>query len=38
MDSDRATSQDIRPIEIAILNLRPTKIEAETQFMRLLSN
>ena len=38
MDSERATSQDIRPIEIAILNLMPTKIETETQFMRLLSN
>ena len=38
MDRERATSQDIRPIEIAILNLMPTKIETETQFMRLLSN
>lgn len=38
MDSERATSQDIRPIEIAILNLMPTKKETETQFMRLLSN
>ena len=25
MDKERATSQDIRPIEIAILNLMPTK-------------
>ena len=38
MDRERATSQDIRPIEIAILNLMPTKKETETQFMRLLSN
>lgn len=38
MDKERATTQDIRPIEIAILNLMPTKTETETQFMRLLSN
>lgn len=38
MDKTRAVSQDIRPIEIAILNLMPTKEETETQFMRLLSN
>lgn len=38
MDRERAFSQDIRPIEIAILNLMPTKKETETQFMRLLSN
>ena len=38
MKSKRAASQDIRPIEIAILNLMPTKIETETQLMRLLSN
>lgn len=38
MDSGRAFSQDIRPIEIAILNLMPTKEDTETQFMRLLSN
>jgi homoserine O-succinyltransferase len=38
MDSDRAVSQQIRPIEIAILNLMPTKETTETQFMRLLSN
>lgn len=34
----RAVSQDIRPIEIAIVNLMPTKIETETQLVRLLSN
>ena len=38
MNSERAYSQDIRPLEIAILNLMPTKVETETQFMRLLSN
>ena len=38
MTRERATGQDIRPIEIAILNLMPTKEETETQFMRLLSN
>lgn len=34
----RAKTQDIRPIEIAILNLMPTKIATETQLLRLLSN
>lgn len=38
MGKDRALSQDIRPIEIAILNLMPTKKVTETQLMRLLSN
>lgn len=38
MDKERATSQEIRPIEIALLNLMPTKETTETQFMRLLSN
>ncbi len=38
IDKERATAQDIRPIEIAILNLMPTKKETETQFLRLLSN
>ncbi|MBO4989567.1 MAG: homoserine O-succinyltransferase [Clostridia bacterium] len=38
MDKERAISQDIRPIEIAILNLMPTKEVTETQLMRLLSN
>ena len=38
MDKQRAVSQEIRPIEIAILNLMPTKETTETQFMRLLSN
>lgn len=34
----RASRQDIRPIEIAILNLMPTKIDTENQLLRLLSN
>ena len=38
MDTARAGVQDIRPIEIAILNLMPTKETTETQFLRLLSN
>ena len=38
MDHERAQRQDIRPIEIAIVNLMPTKIETETQLIRLLSN
>lgn len=38
MDKKRAVGQDIRPIEIAILNLMPTKETTETQLMRLLSN
>lgn len=38
MPEDRAVSQDIRPLKIVILNLMPTKIETETQFIRLLGN
>ncbi len=38
MDTHRAYTQAIRPLEICILNLMPTKVETETQFMRLLSN
>ena len=38
MGEARANTQDIRPIEIAIVNLMPTKIETETQLMRMLSN
>ena len=33
-----AEHQDIRPLEIVILNLMPKKIETETQLLRLLSN
>lgn len=38
MNDSRAVTQDIRPLEIAIVNLMPTKIVTETQLMRLLSN
>lgn len=38
MAEDRAMSQDIRPLQILLLNLMPTKIETETQILRLLSN
>ncbi|MBQ6727569.1 MAG: homoserine O-succinyltransferase [Clostridia bacterium] len=38
MNSKRAAGQDIRPLEIAVVNLMPTKIITETQLMRLLSN
>ena len=38
MDENCAGKQDIRPIQIAILNLMPTKEETETQLVRLLSN
>ena len=38
MPKERAVRQDIRPIEIAIVNLMPTKIDTETQLMRLLGN
>ncbi|MBO6108986.1 MAG: homoserine O-succinyltransferase, partial [Eubacterium sp.] len=33
-----AMHQDIRPLHVLILNLMPTKIETETQFLRKLSN
>ena len=38
MDQNRAMSQDIRPLEIAIVNLMPTKIVTETQLLRLIGN
>ncbi|NLK88984.1 MAG: homoserine O-succinyltransferase [Clostridiaceae bacterium] len=38
MHENRAYSQDIRPLRILFLNLMPTKITTETQFLRLLSN
>lgn len=38
MTESRALRQDIRPLRILILNLMPTKIETETQLLRLLSN
>ena len=38
MPQDRAITQDIRPLEIVLLNLMPTKIATETQLSRLLGN
>lgn len=38
MSEDRAMHQDIRPLEIAILNLMPKKIITETQLLRLIGN
>ncbi len=38
MKEKRATTQDIRPLKIAILNLMPLKIKTEKQLLRLISN
>jgi len=38
MGTERAATQDIRPLEVGILNLMPNKIETEVQLARLLSN
>ncbi len=38
MSKSRANMQDIRPLKLVILNLMPTKLETETQLLRLLSN
>ena len=38
MNQNRAGSQDIRPLEIVLLNLMPTKVMTETQLSRLLGN
>ena len=38
MSENRAITQDIRPLEIVVLNLMPTKIVTETQLSRLLGN
>ena len=38
MTEKRAIHQDIRPLQILILNLMPTKVETETQLLRLLGN
>ena len=38
MPQNRAITQDIRPLEIVLLNLMPTKIVTETQLSRLLGN
>ncbi|CAM3673039.1 Homoserine O-succinyltransferase [Vibrio aerogenes CECT 7868] len=38
MHESRASTQEIRPLKVLILNLMPKKIETETHFLRLLSN
>lgn len=38
MDNARAATQDIRALEILVLNIMPTKIVTETQLLRLISN
>ncbi len=38
MDEKRATSQDIRPIKIGLLNLMPLKEDTELQILRAMSN
>ncbi|HCA19905.1 MAG TPA: homoserine O-succinyltransferase, partial [Treponema sp.] len=38
MTEPRAASQEIRPLEIAIVNLMPTKVDTEIQLLRLLAN
>ena len=38
MDSTRAARQDIRPLEIGLLNLMPNKERTETQFARLIAS
>ena len=38
MDEERAVTQDIRPLQILIVNLMPLKEDTETQLLRALSN
>ncbi len=38
MNKGRAVTQDIRPLQILIVNLMPTKIATETQLARVLAN
>ncbi|MDD6348727.1 homoserine O-acetyltransferase MetA [Intestinibaculum porci] len=38
MTQSRATTQEIRPLKLMIVNLMPTKEVTETQLLRLLSN
>jgi homoserine O-succinyltransferase len=38
MDSLRASTQDIRPLRVVVLNLMPLKVTTETDLIRLLSN
>ena len=36
MTPERASTQEIRPLRIALLNLMPKKIQTENQFARLI--
>ena len=38
MSEDRAARQDIRPLQIALLNLMPKKAETETQYARVIGS
>jgi len=38
MTDDRAETQDIRPLKVAIVNLMPTTVDTEIQLLRLLGN
>ena len=38
MPEDQAVTQDIRPLQILLVNLMPKKIQTETQLSRLLGN
>ena len=38
MNEARASTQDIRPLKVVIVNLMPTKIDTETQLARVLAN
>lgn len=38
MHKGRAVTQDIRPLQILIVNLMPTKVSTETQLARMLAN
>ena len=38
MTDTRAVAQDIRPLQILLLNLMPTKVDTETQLARVLGN
>lgn len=38
MTETRAVTQDIRPLQILLLNLMPTKVDTETQLARVLGN
>jgi homoserine O-succinyltransferase len=38
MTDDRAEHQDIRPLQVALVNLMPTTVDTEIQLLRLLGN